>query len=64
MVRQCVLGMLLFRDFMQKEKELEINKCYNENCLETMARMPDGFLLYDDVLWTYNFTPPTGPFTY
>ena len=29
---------------MQKEKELEINKCYNENCLETMARMPDGFV--------------------
>ena len=24
----------------------------------------DEFLLYDDVLWTYNFTPPTGPFTY
>ena len=44
MVRQCVLGMLLFPDFVQKEKELEINKCYNENCLETMARMPDGFV--------------------
>ena len=29
---------------MQKEKELEINKCYNENCLDTMARMPDGFI--------------------
>ena len=29
---------------MLKEKELEINKCYNENCLETMARMPDGFI--------------------
>ena len=24
----------------------------------------DEFLLYDDVLWTSNFTPPTGPFTY
>ena len=44
MVRQCVLGMLLFRDFVQKEKELEINKIYNENCLDTMARMPDGFV--------------------
>ena len=22
------------------------------------------FLLYDDVLWTYNFTPPDAPFTY
>ena len=44
MVRQCVLGMLLFPDFVQKEKELEINKCYNENCLDTMARIPDGFI--------------------
>ena len=24
----------------------------------------DEFLLYDGVLWTSNFTPPTGPFTY
>lgn len=24
----------------------------------------DDFLLYDDVLWTSNFTPPTAPFTY
>ena len=24
----------------------------------------DEFLLYDDVLWTSNFTPPTAPFTY
>ena len=23
---------------------MKINKCYNENCLETMARMPDGFV--------------------
>ena len=23
---------------------MEINKIYNENCLETMARMPDGFI--------------------
>ena len=45
---------------MQKEKELEINKIYNENCLDTMARMPDGFVdltvtspPYDD-LRTYN----------
>ena len=44
MVRQCVLGMLLFHDFVQKERRLKINKCYNENCLETMARMPDGFV--------------------
>ena len=35
---------MVFRDFVQKEKELEINKCYNENCLDTMARMPDGFV--------------------
>jgi len=27
-----------------KEKEMEINKCYNENCLDTMARMPDNFV--------------------
>ena len=33
-----------FHDFVQKEKELEINKCYNENCLDTMAMMPDGFI--------------------
>ena len=24
----------------------------------------DEFLLYDDVLWTADFTPPTLPFTY
>ena len=24
----------------------------------------DEFLLYDDVLWTADFTPPTAPFTY
>ncbi len=24
--------------------ELELNKIYNENCLETMARMPEGFV--------------------
>ena len=60
MVRQCVLGMLLFPDFVLKEKELKINKCYNENCLDTMAMMPDGFIdltvtspPYDD-LRTYN----------
>lgn len=29
---------------MDFEKELEINKCYNENCLDTMARMPDDFI--------------------
>lgn len=23
---------------------MEINKCYNENCLDTMARMPDNFV--------------------
>ena len=23
---------------------MEINKCYNENCLDTMARIPDGFV--------------------
>jgi len=28
----------------KKEKELEINKCYNENCLDTMAKMPDDFV--------------------
>src|SRR5574344_3074061 len=27
-----------------KEKELEINKCYNENCLDTMAKMSDDFI--------------------
>ena len=33
-----------FPDFVLKEKEMEINKCYNENCLDTMAKMPDGFI--------------------
>jgi len=33
-----------FPDFVRKEKRMEINKCYNENCLDTMARMPDGFV--------------------
>ena len=23
---------------------MEINRCYNENCLATMAKMPDGFI--------------------
>ena len=23
---------------------VEINKVYNENCLDTMAKMPDGFI--------------------
>ena len=23
---------------------MEINKCYNENCLDTMAKMPDNFV--------------------
>ena len=23
---------------------MEINKIYNENCLDTMAKMPDGFV--------------------
>ena len=23
---------------------MEINKCYNENCLDTMSKMPDGFI--------------------
>ena len=39
---------------------MELNKIYNENCLETMAKMPDGFIdlvvtspPYDD-LRTYN----------
>ena len=39
---------------------MEVNKIYNENCLETMARMPDGFVdltvtspPYDE-LRTYN----------
>ena len=39
---------------------MEINKCYNENCLDTMSKMPDGFIdltvtspPYDN-LQTYN----------
>ncbi len=28
----------------EKEDKLEINKCYNENCLDTMAKMPDNFV--------------------
>lgn len=51
---------------------MEINKCYNENCLDTMANMPDGFIdltvtspPYDNlrdyqldkfVVWRYNIT--------
>lgn len=27
-----------------EEKRMEINKCYNENCLDTMAKMPDNFV--------------------
>ena len=23
---------------------METNKCYNENCLDTMGKMPDGFI--------------------
>jgi DNA modification methylase len=33
-----------FPDSVQKEKRMEINKCYNENCLDTMARMSDNFI--------------------
>lgn len=33
-----------FPDFVQKERIMEINKCYNENCLDTMAKMPDCFV--------------------
>jgi len=33
-----------FPDFVRKEKRMEINKCYNENCLDTMAKMPDNFI--------------------
>jgi DNA modification methylase len=43
-----------------KKRGMEINKIYNENCLETMAKMPDNFIdltvtspPYDD-LRTYN----------
>ena len=28
----------------QNQKKMEINKIYNENCIDTMARMPDGFV--------------------
>ena len=51
---------------------MEINKIYNENCLDTMAKMPDGFIdltvtspPYDNlrdyqldkfVVWRYNIT--------
>ena len=30
--------MIIFNNIM------EINKCYNENCLDTMGKMPDGFI--------------------
>jgi DNA modification methylase len=33
-----------FPDFVLKGENMEINKCYNENCLDTMAKMPDGFI--------------------
>ena len=28
----------------RKHEKMEINKIYTENCLETMAMMPDGFV--------------------
>jgi site-specific DNA-methyltransferase (adenine-specific) len=44
---------------------MEINKIYNENCLETMAKMPDNFIdltvtspPYDDVRMYKGFTLP------
>jgi len=44
---------------------MEINKIYNENCLETMAKMPDNFIdltvtspPYDDVRTYKGFTLP------
>ena len=44
---------------------MEINKIYNENCLETMAKMPDNFIdltvtspPYDDVRLYKGFTLP------
>ena len=48
---------------------MEINKCYNENCLDTMSKMPDGFIdltvtspPYDN-LRTYNgYSFNTGKF--
>lgn len=35
----------------------------NESAFSSNGEM-DEFLLYDDVLWTADFTPPTAPFTY
>ena len=32
---------------------MEINKIYNENCLDTMAKMPDGFV--DLMLWQKSY---------
>ncbi len=29
---------------LQEVEVMEINKCYNENCIDTMSRMPDDFL--------------------
>ncbi len=29
---------------MKKKEAMEINKIYNENCLDTMAKMPDNFI--------------------
>ena len=31
-------------DCRDKEEGVEINRIYNENCIETMARMPDGLI--------------------
>ena len=39
---------------MQNRSEIEINKIYCEDCLETMARMPDGFVDYTLTSPPYN----------
>jgi len=39
---------------------LELNKIYNENCLETLSRMPDGFVGYFIFSPPYNMGNTTG----
>jgi DNA modification methylase len=41
---QLVIRATNSTDNLQRRKKMEINRCYNENCLDTMARMPDSFI--------------------
>lgn len=42
-LRKVPLGEGIYTDPEQR-RLMEVNKIYAENCLDTMARMPDGFI--------------------